>query len=134
MIIENDQVNGKLGIHLQDTKLSSKTDYGYHKVECQRRDTSFLPTSRRNRNYVGGLMGCWLGISVWAFTDIAETTARTVLDFLKQYVNRFHHPPPTRNQLFFKRNPHDTLVSNYSNKSIRVEKKQRKQNPEIWLK
>ncbi|GFT18837.1 uncharacterized protein NPIL_257451 [Nephila pilipes] len=85
-------------------------------------------------SYVGGLMGCWLGISVWAFTDIAETTAQTVLDFLKQYVKRFHHSPTTRDQLFFKRNPHDTLVSKYSNKSIRVEKKQRKRNPEIWLK
>ncbi|GFS56523.1 hypothetical protein NPIL_244871 [Nephila pilipes] len=82
-------------------------------------------------SYIGGLMGCWLGISVWAFTDIAETTTQTVIDFLNQYVKRFHHPPPTQNQLFFKRNHHSTLVSKYSNKSIRVAKKQRKKNPEV---
>ncbi|GFT64035.1 hypothetical protein NPIL_250841 [Nephila pilipes] len=85
-------------------------------------------------SYIGGLMGCWLGISVWAFTDFAETTTQTAIDFLNQYVKRFHHPPPTQNQLFIKRNHHSTLVSKYSNKSIRVEKKQRKRNPEIWLK
>ncbi|GIY40396.1 uncharacterized protein CEXT_523751 [Caerostris extrusa] len=27
-------------------------------------------------SYIGGLMGCWLGISVWAFTGIVEKTCR----------------------------------------------------------
>ncbi|GFS43225.1 hypothetical protein NPIL_508041 [Nephila pilipes] len=61
-------------------------------------------------SYIGGLMGCWLGISVWACTGIVETTFWTFLRFMKQYVKRFRHSPPTRNQLLFRRNHRSTLV------------------------
>ncbi|GFS49251.1 hypothetical protein NPIL_600181 [Nephila pilipes] len=61
-------------------------------------------------SYIGGLMGCWLGISVWACTGIAETTFGTVLRFMKQYATRFRHSPPTRNQLWFRLNHRNTVV------------------------
>ncbi|GFS52724.1 hypothetical protein NPIL_210991, partial [Nephila pilipes] len=61
-------------------------------------------------SYIGGLMGCWLGISVWTCTGIAETTFGTVLRFLKQYVKRFRQSRPTRNQFLFRRKQHNTLV------------------------
>ncbi|GFT06568.1 uncharacterized protein NPIL_258461 [Nephila pilipes] len=82
-------------------------------------------------SYVGGLMGCWLGISVWAFTEITETTFSTFLRFLKQYLKNSDHSSPTRNQLSFSRNHHNSMVSKYSN---RVEKKLLKKKPEILLK
>ncbi|GFT03003.1 hypothetical protein NPIL_402211 [Nephila pilipes] len=61
-------------------------------------------------SYIGGLMGCWLGISVWTCTGIAETTFGTVLRFMKQYATRFRHSPPTRNQLWFRLNHRNTVV------------------------
>ncbi|GFU43863.1 uncharacterized protein NPIL_321731 [Nephila pilipes] len=82
-------------------------------------------------SYVGGLMGCWLGISVWTCTGIAETTFWTFLNFLKQYVMKSRHSPSAGNQSFFRRQHHNTLLSKYSIKGIRVAKKLLKQNPGI---
>ncbi|GFS43227.1 hypothetical protein NPIL_508051 [Nephila pilipes] len=61
-------------------------------------------------SYVGGLMGCWLGISVWACTGIAETIFWIALRYLKQCVKKFRYSPPARNQLLFRRNQRNTLV------------------------
>ncbi|GFS98352.1 hypothetical protein NPIL_362001, partial [Nephila pilipes] len=85
-------------------------------------------------SYVGGLMGCWLGISVWTFTGIAETTFWIFLNFLKQYVMKSRHSPSAGNQSFFRRKHHNTLGSTYLIKGIRVEKKLLEKNPEIRLK
>ncbi|GFT53030.1 hypothetical protein NPIL_611021, partial [Nephila pilipes] len=60
-------------------------------------------------SYIGGLMGCWLGFSVWACTGIAETTFRTVLYYLKQFATKSRHSP-ARNRFLFKRNHHSTRV------------------------
>ncbi|XP_055947024.1 uncharacterized protein LOC129980668 [Argiope bruennichi] len=30
-------------------------------------------------SYIGGLMGCWLGVSVWAFVGISEKTLRKII-------------------------------------------------------
>ncbi|GFU11493.1 hypothetical protein NPIL_7011 [Nephila pilipes] len=62
-------------------------------------------------SYIGGLMGCWLGISVWACTGIAETTFWTILHFLKQFTKKSRLSPPDRKQLLFKRNHHNTQQS-----------------------
>ncbi|XP_055945823.1 uncharacterized protein LOC129976336 [Argiope bruennichi] len=32
-------------------------------------------------SYIGGLMGCWLGVSVWSFTDIIEKNFRKIQNF-----------------------------------------------------
>ncbi|GFS48844.1 hypothetical protein NPIL_159711 [Nephila pilipes] len=61
-------------------------------------------------SYIGGLMGCWLGISVWAFTGIAETTIWTAFDYLKKFSKKLRDSPPSRNQLLFRRNIHSTRV------------------------
>ncbi|GFT89293.1 hypothetical protein NPIL_529621, partial [Nephila pilipes] len=61
-------------------------------------------------SYIGGLMGCWLGISVWACTGIAETVFWIVLRYLKQPVKKFRQSPSTRNQLFFSRGHHSAQV------------------------
>ncbi|GFT90713.1 hypothetical protein NPIL_553111 [Nephila pilipes] len=61
-------------------------------------------------SYIGGLMGCWLGISVWACTGIAEATFWTFLHYFKQLAKKSRHSPPTRNQLLFRRSHHTTLV------------------------
>ncbi|GFS39281.1 hypothetical protein NPIL_441811, partial [Nephila pilipes] len=42
-------------------------------------------------SYIGGLMGSWLGISVWACTGIAESTFLTVLPFLKLCMKKSRH-------------------------------------------
>ncbi|KAF8778837.1 hypothetical protein HNY73_015523 [Argiope bruennichi] len=34
-------------------------------------------------SYIGGLMGCWLGVSVWAFPRIAENILRRVLPWIE---------------------------------------------------
>ncbi|GFT17016.1 uncharacterized protein NPIL_442281 [Nephila pilipes] len=34
--------------------------------------------------YIGGLMGCWLGISVWAFIDILEGPIWSLIKFLRK--------------------------------------------------
>ncbi|GFS98560.1 uncharacterized protein NPIL_497901, partial [Nephila pilipes] len=78
-------------------------------------------------SYIGGLMGCWLGISVWACTGIAETTFWTILHFLKQFTKKSRHSPPDRKQLLFKRNHHNILhkpdnsYANYSGSSSNIE-------------
>ncbi|GFU21616.1 hypothetical protein NPIL_312571, partial [Nephila pilipes] len=78
-------------------------------------------------SYIGGLMGCWLGISVWACTDIAETTIWT-------FLNVMSHSPSAGNRFFLRRKHHNTLVSKCSIEGIRVEEKLLKKNPEIRLK
>ncbi|GFS88432.1 hypothetical protein NPIL_33391, partial [Nephila pilipes] len=85
-------------------------------------------------SYIGGLMGCWLGISVWTCTGIAETTFWTFLNFLKQYVMKSRHSLSAGNQSFFMHKHHNTLGSKYSNKGIRVEETFLKKNPKIRLK
>ncbi|GFT77321.1 hypothetical protein NPIL_438871 [Nephila pilipes] len=61
-------------------------------------------------SYIGGLMGCWLGISVWACTGIAEASFLTGLHFLKQYVMNSRHSSSARNQILFRRNHLSTMV------------------------
>ncbi|GFT06097.1 uncharacterized protein NPIL_40751 [Nephila pilipes] len=61
-------------------------------------------------SYIGGLMGCWLGFSVWTFTGITERTFASVLYYLKQFTKKSHHCPRARNQLLFRRNHHSTQV------------------------
>ncbi|GFT16503.1 hypothetical protein NPIL_324721, partial [Nephila pilipes] len=59
-------------------------------------------------SYIGGLMGCWLGISVWTFTGVAEATFWTVLYYYKQFTKQFRHSPPARDQFLFRRNEYNT--------------------------
>ncbi|GFU43861.1 hypothetical protein NPIL_321721 [Nephila pilipes] len=61
-------------------------------------------------SYIGGLMGYWLGISVWACTGIAETTFWTVAYYLKQFGRKSRHSQPTRPQPLFRRSHKTTLV------------------------
>ncbi|GFS59157.1 hypothetical protein NPIL_317921, partial [Nephila pilipes] len=61
-------------------------------------------------SYIGGLMGCWLGISVWTCTGIAEKTFWTVLHFLKQFRKKSRHSQPTLHQSLFRRSHQSTLV------------------------
>ncbi|GFU17858.1 hypothetical protein NPIL_448141, partial [Nephila pilipes] len=61
-------------------------------------------------SYIGGLMGCWLGISVWACTGIAEAAFWSALYYLKQFATISRHSPPARNQPLFSRNHHSTLT------------------------
>ncbi|GFT71527.1 uncharacterized protein NPIL_310831 [Nephila pilipes] len=61
-------------------------------------------------SYIGGLMGCWLGLSVWACTGIAETTFLTILRFLKLCMKKSRHSAPVRNLVLFKRNDHSVPV------------------------
>ncbi|GIZ05007.1 hypothetical protein CEXT_740431 [Caerostris extrusa] len=35
-------------------------------------------------SYIGGLIGCWLGISVWAFVDIIEGNCRRLLRLIQK--------------------------------------------------
>ncbi|GIY74839.1 uncharacterized protein CDAR_227831 [Caerostris darwini] len=35
-------------------------------------------------SYIGGLIGCWLGISVWAFVDIIEANCRRLLRLIQK--------------------------------------------------
>ncbi|GFT57466.1 hypothetical protein NPIL_170261, partial [Nephila pilipes] len=35
-------------------------------------------------SYVGGLMGCWLGISVWASVGMFENTYRKIVQLKRQ--------------------------------------------------
>ncbi|GIY04546.1 hypothetical protein CDAR_208851 [Caerostris darwini] len=35
-------------------------------------------------SYIGGLIGCWLGISVWAFVDIIEANFWTLLRLIQK--------------------------------------------------
>ncbi|GIY13682.1 hypothetical protein CEXT_565501 [Caerostris extrusa] len=39
-------------------------------------------------SFIGGLMGCWLGISVWALTDIIESTLFKVLKLVPSDTSR----------------------------------------------
>ncbi|GFT29294.1 uncharacterized protein NPIL_583871 [Nephila pilipes] len=61
-------------------------------------------------SYIGGLMGCWLGMSVWACTGIAESAFLAVLRFLKPHMKKSHRLPPIRNPVLFKRNHQGTFV------------------------
>ncbi|GFS97280.1 hypothetical protein NPIL_313291, partial [Nephila pilipes] len=61
-------------------------------------------------SYIGGLMGCWLGISVWAWTGIAETTFWIAFHYLKQFSKKLRDSHPARNQFLFRRNIHSSRV------------------------
>ncbi|GFT41790.1 hypothetical protein NPIL_320021 [Nephila pilipes] len=62
-------------------------------------------------SYIGGLMGCWLGFSVWTCTGITERTFASVLDYFKQFSKKSCHSPRARNQHLFRRNNNSTRVS-----------------------
>ncbi|GFT29988.1 hypothetical protein NPIL_628441, partial [Nephila pilipes] len=55
-------------------------------------------------SYIGGLIGCWLGISVWAFTGIAEETFLATLYYIKQFLKKSRNLQPARDKILFKRN------------------------------
>ncbi|CAL1289316.1 unnamed protein product, partial [Larinioides sclopetarius] len=46
-------------------------------------------------SYVGGLLGCWLGISVFSFTDIIEKFIREVARWKKRFIMEKKQKPPT---------------------------------------
>ncbi|GFS78031.1 hypothetical protein NPIL_346021, partial [Nephila pilipes] len=50
-------------------------------------------------SYIGGLMGCWLGISVWACTGIAEETFLALLYYSKQFAKKSRNLQPVRDQI-----------------------------------
>ncbi|GFT63779.1 hypothetical protein NPIL_332801, partial [Nephila pilipes] len=61
-------------------------------------------------SYIGGLMGCWLGISVWTSTGIAESTFLTIIYYLKQFVRKPRLSSPDLKELPFRRRHHSTLT------------------------
>ncbi|GBM90493.1 hypothetical protein AVEN_157636-2-1, partial [Araneus ventricosus] len=46
-------------------------------------------------SHVGGLLGCWLGISVFTFTDIMEKFLRKVVRSKKRFRKRKKKRAPT---------------------------------------
>ncbi|GFY52010.1 hypothetical protein TNIN_367781 [Trichonephila inaurata madagascariensis] len=61
-------------------------------------------------SHIGGLVGCWLGISVWAFTNIMEGSVLMATNWMKKFRKKkqktsdtvFYptHIKPYRNEYF----------------------------------
>ncbi|GFX20388.1 hypothetical protein TNCV_3487461 [Trichonephila clavipes] len=49
------------------------------------KNATCVPGWRLMKHPIGGLIGCWLGISVWAFDDIIEKAVLMATDWTKKF-------------------------------------------------
>ncbi|GBM89997.1 hypothetical protein AVEN_43446-1 [Araneus ventricosus] len=51
-------------------------------------------------SYMRDLMGCWLGVSMWAFAGIAENVFRRVIQWMENIKRYFQETSPTQPTIF----------------------------------
>ncbi|KAF8778244.1 RWD domain-containing protein 1 [Argiope bruennichi] len=51
-------------------------------------------------SFIGGLMGCWLGVSIWAFAGIAENVFRRAIQWMEHIKRYFKEDLPAKHAVF----------------------------------
>ncbi|KAF8778938.1 hypothetical protein HNY73_015612 [Argiope bruennichi] len=71
----------------QKDKIQVDISLGDRQVVVQRHVPEY--TTGYLFSYIGGLMGCWLGVSIWAFAGIAENTFLRAIQWMEHIKRHF---------------------------------------------
>ncbi|XP_055945685.1 uncharacterized protein LOC129976234 isoform X1 [Argiope bruennichi] len=95
----------------QKDKIQVDISLGDRQVVVQRHDPEY--TTGYLFSYIGGLMGCWLGVSMWAFAGIAENAFLRAIQWMEHIKRNFKESSVAQRTVFStrKNNVHIIKVS-----------------------